>query len=585
MSTTALSRQQALQEALNYHQQGLIAEAERRYNRLLTEAPGFIEAYYYLGALYMDQRKHREAIAILSKGYEKDPKNPQVLTTLSVAYQATGQLDRAIDMARKVTEHFPQVAEARFNLAQMLVSKGKHAEAIEEYDQTLKINPKMANALYNKGTLLYQLGKQTEAIEAFQQTIAVQPDHVHALVNMGQHTSENGQYQESLSYLERALQKDPKHSKGLRMRGMILHMTSRLEEAEKSYILSLENSEPNAETHTLLGNVYRDLHNEGKALEHYEKALELEPDNDIAKQNIQRIEGSKIAAWHMHMLADTKRNKAYHEALRKASPGKRVLDIGTGSGLLAMMAAKAGAEEVVGCEMILALAEVAEDIVKDNGLDESIRIVQKRSTSMKIGQDMLEKADVLVSEILDVGLLGEGVIPTHRHALQYLVKPDAEVIPQKATVKAVLLQCDDYYQVNPMRTIEGFDLSSFERFRLKEHYTSITMEVTPHQTLSEVQDVSTISFVNLPKPASEADPNVTELSFTVVEDGILHGVAFWFDLYVNSDIVVSSGPGGDMIHWNQAVTFFEEPRAVKAGEEIAIRLMQADSRLWFEPVS
>lgn len=59
----------------------------------------------------------------------------------------------------------------------------------------------------------------------------------------------------------------------------------------------------------------------------------------------------RIAGFHGPMLRDKLRNAAYAAAITALAPGRTVLDIGTGSGLLAMLAARAGAQHVYGCEL------------------------------------------------------------------------------------------------------------------------------------------------------------------------------------------------------------------------------------------
>eukprot|EP00666_Eupelagonemidae_sp_cell4sb_P008003 gene8003-10990_t len=147
------------------------------------------------------------------------------------------------------------------------------------------------------------------------------------------------------------------------------------------------------------------------------------------------------------MLNDARRNKLYHTAIAAAVRKSRarlgrppvVLDIGSGSGLLAMMAAKAGAGTVYCVEMNVPLAKLARLIISRHGLAEQIAVITKRSTEIKIGVDMPTRADLLISEILDSSIVGEDVMPTYVHALRRLVTKTAIVLPNRATVTAVLV--------------------------------------------------------------------------------------------------------------------------------------------------
>ena len=78
---------------------------------------------------------------------------------------------------------------------------------------------------------------------------------------------------------------------------------------------------------------------------------------------------------------------------------KTLLEIGTGSGLLSIMAANLGAHEINTCETNSIMATTARQVIADNNLSEKINVIQKKSNNIKIGEDMNKQADVLVSEI------------------------------------------------------------------------------------------------------------------------------------------------------------------------------------------
>src|SRR5262249_41477952 len=103
----------------------------------------------------------------------------------------------------------------------------------------------------------------------------------------------------------------------------------------------------------------------------------------------------------------------YEAALRRAiTPNSKVLEIGCGSGLLAMMAARAGAAAGVSCEMGTAIAGKAAEIGARNGDSDRVRVIAKHSSMLDAETDLGGRADVLVSEIVDSALLGELVLPT-----------------------------------------------------------------------------------------------------------------------------------------------------------------------------
>src|SRR6266571_558677 len=96
-----------------------------------------------------------------------------------------------------------------------------------------------------------------------------------------------------------------------------------------------------------------------------------------------------IPRWHFAMLNDLERNDAFATALeRVVLPGSFVLDIGSGTGLLAMMAARAGADSVITCEASPVLAEMTREIVARHGLSDVITVIPRFSTDLRVGIDL-----------------------------------------------------------------------------------------------------------------------------------------------------------------------------------------------------
>jgi len=151
---------------------------------------------------------------------------------------------------------------------------------------------------------------------------------------------------------------------------------------------------------------------------HDATSLSVEAPADAAAEaagTLLRWPSVNLLAYHFPMIADEGRNGCFDRALRSAvarfasDHGRppRVLDIGSGSGLLAMMAARAGAAEVVSLEMVPQLAAAARHIVAANGYADRVSVRGVMSTDLDPAS-VGGRFDVLVCEIVDDGLLGEG---------------------------------------------------------------------------------------------------------------------------------------------------------------------------------
>lgn len=576
--------QQKLQFAFQQYQMGNVSQAEAEYRKILTEHPSMPETYQYLAIALMDQKQADEAIECLETGLSKWPQNPHLLTTITSAYSSVSNLDKALDYARKTVTLFPLEPDVQYNYAGLLMAKGFDYDALEAYTTVLKLKPNLAIAHYNIGCIRYKFGEKELARDEFNRASVLDENLLAALNNLGQVYCELENYEEAISPLEKVLAKEPKNLSANKQLGMAHHFLGDLDVALKYFLTTLDNSEENTELDTLVGNVYRDMGNYEKAIDHYQKALRLDESNEMARKNLSKLQGGKLAAWHAQMLADGKRNQAYDRAIRKAVTEKtKVLDIGAGSGLLSLMAARAGSKQITACEMTPIMAEIAEKVVVDNGYADIIAIHNIKSSDMEVGKELEEKVDIIISEILDMSVLGEGVIPAMRHAKEHFLSEGGAMIPQSASLFGMLIETEYSHHLHPLKHLEGFDLSAMADFLETSTFSRIVLEKELHKELSDVFPVLSFDFMNTGPRITEVKPKRESMRITATAPGVVQGVAFWFHLNLDKEIVVTTAPHGDMIHWGQAMCYFNQTIKVKEGDQVSIDVVHHDTAIWFEP--
>jgi type II protein arginine methyltransferase len=245
--------------------------------------------------------------------------------------------------------------------------------------------------------------------------------------------------------------------------------------------------------------------------------------------------------------------------------GRSVLEIGTGSGLLAMMAARAGARWVASCELVPWIAAKAAEVVAANGLSDRIKLIPKRSADLQIGPDLKEPAEVLVSEVFGSAVLNEHVIPTVADAHARLLKPGATVIPNAARARVYLAggaALEGHLFVD--RAV-GFTLAPFNDFA--QPRTGLDTHLVPHEVLSE--DVEIFRF-DLTRPLPHADKRVIEV--TASRAGRCFGVVQWLRLDLIEGVSYENRPsrGTTCDGWGHMLYRFSAPIELKAGDRVRL---------------
>lgn len=266
---------------------------------------------------------------------------------------------------------------------------------------------------------------------------------------------------------------------------------------------------------------------------------------------------------HCEMISDYARTETYRKGIEDSGlvKDKIVIDVGAGSGILSMFAARAGAKHVYAIEPS-AVASDAQEIITENGLADKITIIRKLSEDLTLEDLNGNKPDVIISEWMGYFLYFEGMLPSVIKARKYFGNT-ALMLPQRCKLNLGLLTHPEYHEdmykkwTNGKLNPWGFKFSPLARYCLQ---TDTQVDTVPHWQVTGNCQIHELD-LNTAEPDDvdfKANFNFKDLKGTSSPFKI-YGMVGWFSTDFTDNIVLDTSPKAESTHWRQTVFLFKQP--------------------------
>jgi protein arginine N-methyltransferase 1 len=272
--------------------------------------------------------------------------------------------------------------------------------------------------------------------------------------------------------------------------------------------------------------------------------------------------------YHRTLIADRLRNAAFQQALASViRPGETVVaDIGAGTGLMGLMAAKLGAREVFLYESA-EVAGVAAEILKRNRA-RTCHLMPCHSTEMKDPP----RVDVIVSETLGNYALEENIIATLNDARRRHLKDGGVIIPGKLAQLVAPVVSDRIARELAAWDEVGFDLGPAKQMSLNNIYVR---SLAPADLLASGDSTRVWDEIDFSRENQATRKG--EAAWKLASPATIYGFAYWWTAELVPKVTLSTAPDAPKTHWEQLYFPLLEPIAAKMGETVTVSLRSRSS--------
>lgn len=273
---------------------------------------------------------------------------------------------------------------------------------------------------------------------------------------------------------------------------------------------------------------------------------------------------------HRTMVHDRVRTEAFRRAINAVvRPGDVVLDVGAGSGILSLFAARAGASRVYAVEATT-IAVLAEELAAVNGVSDIVQVIEGDVLDVELP----ERVDVIVSEWLGGFGIDEGMLVPVIAARDRWLKPGGTMIPQSVTAWTALV--NDRYVGEALQFLRdepyGLRLDGMIEMTVNEIFYSGTFRhLAADDQRSESSVLWTTDAAQVTLEEAQA-PHEAETLLPVHHHGWANALALWFSTELAPGTSLSIGPGDLPTHWGMTTAPLRAPVELAPGTIVRARV-------------
>jgi type II protein arginine methyltransferase len=271
------------------------------------------------------------------------------------------------------------------------------------------------------------------------------------------------------------------------------------------------------------------------------------------------------------MLNDSARNSAFKKALDfwvRYEEKTVVIDIGSGTGLLSLYAANiSNIKNVYAVEADPIMSQISSDVFKENCRGELVKLIEKHSMDLKVGETLPSKVSLIVTETLDAAVFGEGILDTLIDAKKNLLEPNGRIIPWKVKIfvagfSSMSLMANQTLLNDTIREYLFLDNVQLVGKHDEPYDSEYVDSISDFKLVTSTASTIEVDFNDLDSMEKHFDGSTTK-SFEVeskVKNDYIDGFITWFKLYLDEkdeENFILTEPKAKTC-WNQAIFKLKE---------------------------
>nr|XP_046251007.1 protein arginine N-methyltransferase 3 [Scatophagus argus]XP_046251017.1 protein arginine N-methyltransferase 3 [Scatophagus argus]XP_046251024.1 protein arginine N-methyltransferase 3 [Scatophagus argus] len=284
---------------------------------------------------------------------------------------------------------------------------------------------------------------------------------------------------------------------------------------------------------------------------------------------------------HEEMLKDKVRTESYRDFMYRNPEvfrDKVVLDVGCGTGILSMFAARSGAKKVIAVDQSEIIYQ-AMDIVRSNQLEDKITLIKGRIEDINLP---VEKVDIIISEWMGYFLLFESMLDSVLYARDLYLADSGSVYPDLCNISLAAVGDAQKHQdrIAFWDDVYGFSMACMKKAVVPE----AVVEVLKADTL--ISEPAVIQTIDCNRVCLSELEFTSDFCLKITDTTDCTAIVGYFDIFFDkgcsNKVMFSTGPQVTKTHWKQTVFLLERPVSVQAGEElqgkITVRKNKKDPR-------